>query len=216
MGLELLVVVQLFYQPPRHLLVSGLSLTRHESERLKGQFLQAALVTSALSRGSRRHSWLFFCGGALLLLDSLQNLLRLFGSDRQQQFLLFFLIAVVQSLPNGLKTLIVAFLLKGGVFLSREKRLTRQFSMPLSGGAGEEGVDADRTLLRSFYSRRVEQVLMVLGLGMVLDNWIRRELPSKERGWGELKKSIFLLDIFYEIKWWALALLSLYSHISQL
>lgn len=125
MRLELLVVVQLFYQPPRHLLVSGLPLTRHEFERLKGQFLQAALVTSTLGRGSCRHSWLFFCGGVLLLLDSLQNLLRLFGSDRQQQLLLLLLVAVVQSLPNGLKTLVMPFLLKGRVFLSRKKRLAR-------------------------------------------------------------------------------------------
>jgi hypothetical protein len=78
--------------------------------------------------------------------------------------------------------------------------LARQLASHLLIGASEEGIDTDRTLLRAVRSRRVEEILMVLSLRVVLDDCVIYSLPSKARGCGELKKSIFLLDMGDEIK----------------
>lgn len=55
--------------------------------------------------------------------------------------------------------------------------------------------------MRAISSRRVEEILMVFGLRVILDNCMIYSLPSKARGCGELKKSIFLLDMSNEIKY---------------
>lgn len=62
-------------------------------------------------------------------------------------------------------------------------------------GAAEEGFYADGALLCAVNGWRTEEVLMVLGFWMVLNDCMKDEIPSKARGCGDPKKSNFLLDI---------------------
>lgn len=74
------------------------------------------------------------------------------------------------------------------------RRFSSEGAPVLAVGAAEERVDGDGALL-TVDCGRAEEVLVVLSLGVIFDDWVERGVPSKARGCGEPKKSNFLLDI---------------------